>query len=424
MKYMFMFILIAVFSCLAVLKDVQANENTDFGSMTFELEQLKGSFQEMEQDYKKRISDLEEKVQRSQDIYIREREHDQVKPFYGTKGSLMNPDISIVGDMFYHFSDQSEGVGEFTDNDLFFREVELAIQGYIYPGIRAEFFPSWEVEDGEVEIEEAFINFLTLPFNTSLLLGRQRVRFGLVNPTHQEFQPWVDTPLAVQNFLGSHAYIDEGIDLSVMIPAFSIPVTIGLGAFDGDKSLGEHEDEHEEDGGETTLDIFESEPIEWKDHVFLAKINTNIPLSTNSDVSIGYSVMWDDNGAGPTAIHNGQFSFRYQFPYSYRKLLWQNEIYVADIDGRDVKSKGFYSMLKYNVNRFIDAGIRYDWSELGDNDDVHQWAVNPVLTWHLTETSYVRVQYRHGELEGFASVNEGLVQFVWGMGPHTHALEN
>jgi hypothetical protein len=97
---------------------------------------------------------------------------------------------------------------------------------------------------------------------------------------------------------------------------------------------------------------------------------------------------------------------------------------VADIDNRDVKSKGFYSLVKFNVTKFLDAGIRYDWSEPGDNDDVHQWAINPIFTWHLTEASYVRMQYRYAELEDFSSVNEGLVQFVWGMGPHTHQLSN
>lgn len=419
-----LFILIVVFSCLHFLKNVQAYENKNLNSMVFELEQLKGSFQEMEQDYKSRINNLEEKVQRSENIYIREREQKQVKPFYGTKGSLMNPDISIIGDMFYHFSDQSEGVGEFTDNDLFFREVELAIQGYIYPGIKAEFYPVWEVEEDKVEIEEAFANFLSLPLNSTILAGRQRVRFGQVNPIHQHFRDYVDVPLPIQNFLGTEGYIDDGIDASLLVPGVGIPLTLGFGIFDGEKSLAEDEKEDEDEEGENTLDIFESKPVEWNDHVFLAKINTNIPMSTNADVSLGYHIMWDDNGGGKTALHNGQISFRYRFPNSYRKLLWQNEIYVADIDERDVKSVGFYSLIKFNVNRFFAAGVRYDWSELGNDDEVHQWAINPILTFHLTEASYIRMQYRYAELEDFSSVNEGIVQFVWGMGPHTHSLNN
>lgn len=416
--------LIMVFLFTAFYLNAQADENMNSDSISFELNKLKDSFYEMEKDYKERIKDLEEKVRPLQDVYVREYEQEQTMPtrtFYGVKGSLMNPDISVIGDMFYHFSDQSEGVGEFTDNDLFFREVELAIQGYIYPGVRAEFYPVWEVEEEKVEIEEAFANFLTLPFNSTILIGRQRVRFGMVNPVHQHFRDYVDVPLPVQNFLSAEGYIDEGIDLSMMIPDISIPVTLGFGAFDGNKSLAEDEDE---EAVENTLDIFESKPIEWKDHVFLAKINTNVTLSINSDASLGYHIMWDDNGGGATAIHNGQFSYRYRFPLSYHKFLWQNEVYVADIDDRDVKSMGFYSLAKFNVTKFLDAGVRYDWSELGDNDDIHQWAINPIFTWHLTETSYVRMQYRYAELEDFSSVNEGLVQFVWGIGPHSHALSN
>ncbi len=475
------FIFIAVFGFLMSYNNVLANENVSLEEMAFELEQLKNAFRKMEQDNKARILAMEEQLKRqkteqdyksrigkmehdyktkirtleellgkqkieleqdykarirtleelleeemvyTQEAYARRTESEKIRPFYGTKGSLMNPDISILADTFYHFSDQKGGVGEFSDEDLFIREVEMAIQGYIYPGVRAEFFPAWEVESGHVEIEEAFANFLTLPFNSSLLVGRHRIRFGLVNPTHQHFRDYVDTPLTVQNFLGSHAYIDDGVDFSVMIPNISIPVTVGLGVFDGDKSLVKHE--HQEK--EHTSDIFKSKPVEFSDHVFLGKLNANIPLSDDSDISLGYHVLWDGNGAGNTAIHNGQLSFRYRFPYSYRKLLWQNEVYIADIDNRKVNSIGYYSLINFNLNRYLDAGFRYDWSELGDNDDAHHWAVNPILTWHMTEASYVRAQYRYGELEdstsGDKSVNEVILQFVWGMGPHSHKLKD
>ncbi|GJQ60561.1 MAG: hypothetical protein D8M57_17060 [Candidatus Scalindua sp. AMX11] len=404
----------------------------DYKTRIRSLEELLGTQKtEIEEDYDTKIRTLEELLaeerDRSQEEYMRitQRARADKRPvFYGTKGSLMNPDVSIIADTFYHFSDSKFGVGEFTDEDLYFREVELAIQGYIYPGVRAEFYPVWEVEEGKVEIEEAFANFLTLPFNSSLLVGRHRIRFGLVNPIHQHYRDYADVPLAVQNFLGVEGYIDDGINFSVMVPKISVPVELAFGIFDGDKSLAEEE---EEEDGSRTFDLFESEPVEFQDHVFLAKVNTNLLILPNFDVSLGYHVLWDGNGSGNTAIHNGQFSLRYRFPNSYHKVLWQNELYVADVDDRDITSKGFYSLAKYNINRFLDAGFRYDWSELGSNDDAHQWALNPILTWHLTESSYVRAQYRYGELEssssGNSSVNEGFIQFVWGLGPHSHGIK-
>ncbi len=399
------------------------------------LEELLGEQRaEIEYEYDIKIRSLEELIDiektRSQEEYagITQRARLQQRPFfYGTKGSFMNPDVSIIGDVFYHFSDSKFGVGEFADQELHFREVELAVQGYIYPGVRAEFFPVWEVEEGKVEIEEAFGNFLTLPFNSNLLVGRHRIRFGQVNPVHQHHRDYVDVPLAVQNFLGAEGYIDDGFNFSVMAPKIPIPVELGFGIFDGNKSLGE-EDEEEE--GSKTFNLFESQPVEFRDHVFLAKINTNLLLLPNLDISTGYHVMWDDNGGGNTAVHNGQFSLRYRVPNSWSKLLWQNEIYVADIDDRDVSSKGFYSFLKYTHNKFLDIGFRYDWSELGNTDDAHLWALNPIATWHLTETSYVRAQYRYAELEGSRytdnntnSSNEFFLQFVWGLGPHAHGIQ-
>ncbi len=113
------------------------------------LEELLGEQKaEIEYEYDIRISSLEELIDiertRSQDEHSRitKRAKLQQRPFfYGTKGSFMNPDVSIVADTFYHFSDSKFGVGEFGDEDMHFREVELALQGYIYPGVRAEFFP-------------------------------------------------------------------------------------------------------------------------------------------------------------------------------------------------------------------------------------------------------------------------------------------
>ncbi|MCP4269576.1 MAG: hypothetical protein GY777_29060, partial [Candidatus Brocadiaceae bacterium] len=413
MVKIFFFIVFSVFLTFNSLS--LANNNVTLNDLASELQKLKGAFQNMETDYKAKIENLEaqlkeqkteedysdkiakveqdyktrirsveeligkqkfeleqeydikihtieelldEEKNRSQDEYARitKRARTQQRPFfYGTKGSFMNPDVSIVGDAFYHFSDDKFGVGEFTDEDMFFREVELALQGYIYPGIRAEFFPVLEVEEGKAEIEEAFANFLTLPFNSNLLVGRHRIRFGLVNPEHQHHRDYADVPLAVQNFLGAHGYIDEGINFTVMVPKIPLPVELGFGIFDGDKSLGEHHDEdHEEEGeeeGSKLLEIFESEPVEFSDHVFLAKINTNLLIQPNFDVSLGYHVLWDGNGSGNTAIHNGQFSMRYRIPNSWSKILWQNELYVADVDDRDITSKGFYSLLKYSHSR-------------------------------------------------------------------------
>jgi len=348
--------------------------------------------------------------------------------------------------MFYHFSDSKYGVGETPDEDLRFREVEFAVQGYILPGVRAEFFPVWEVEEEKVEIEESFVNFLTLPLNSNLLVGRHRIRFGLVNPDHQHHRDYSDVPLAVQNILGAEGYIDEGIDFSIMAPKLPIPVEIGFGIFDGAKSLAEAEsgDANPKLPDGKAFNLFEkSTPVTFDDHVFLAKINTNLLLLPNLDISMGYHGMWDGNGSGDNvAIHNGQFQLRYRVPNSWSKILWQNEIYVTDLDertpgdedtigDRNVSSTGFYSLLKYTHNRFFDFAFRYDWSELGNTDDSFHWALNPIVTWHFTESTYLRAQYRYAELgsnrittgSNENSTNQVFLQMVWGLGPHAHGIQ-
>ena len=75
------------------------------------------------------------------------------------------------------------------------------------------------IEDGEtvVEIEEAWIETLSLAGGVSARMGRFFSNIGYLNSKHSHSWDFVDQPLAYQAFLGNQ-YIDDGVQLRWLAP--------------------------------------------------------------------------------------------------------------------------------------------------------------------------------------------------------------
>lgn len=69
----------------------------------------------------------------------------------------------------------------------------------------------------EVDIEEAFIDTLSLPAGFGLRFGRFYPEVGYLNTRHTHAWDWADTPLPLQGFLGNQ-YKDDGLRLSWVAP--------------------------------------------------------------------------------------------------------------------------------------------------------------------------------------------------------------
>ena len=215
-------LLIAMMSCPA---RAQAESN----DIKLELEKLKAEFEQIKTSYEARIRALEEKVaeqetlkatleQKQKEIQalneklteLEKREEVEVLagrleelekaevPRHkaapvGAYGGLMNPDVSVVVNV----------QGLVTDNDanpaderIMVKHSELALQGYLYPGIRADFIGAvgQHPEEGghvhtHVKVGEAYASFLDLPANFQLQLRRKLLDFGRLNPIHSAHWP-------------------------------------------------------------------------------------------------------------------------------------------------------------------------------------------------------------------------------------------
>jgi len=120
-----------------------------------------------------------------------------------------------------------------------------AFQGRLSPSVRGDLVVAAEQEyladdstEVDLHIEEAFISFLDLPGGLQAQVGRKLLAFGRLNPIHPHHWAFADTPLALNNLFGDHPWLDDGAEISYLVPT---PADIDLKVSAGDEAV---EDQH------------------------------------------------------------------------------------------------------------------------------------------------------------------------------------
>ncbi|MCS7228181.1 MAG: hypothetical protein NZ839_04380, partial [Endomicrobia bacterium] len=114
----------------------------------------------------------------------------------------------------------------------------------------------------------------------------------------------------------------------------------------------------------------------------------------------------------------------------YKIIKLQSEIYnlTRDTHNEHKNIFGGYLFLNYKFSKYYSLGTRFDFvEELNhqhnhNSEDHHkqQMSTNVLLTRNLTETTYLRLQYKYDMKN---SEHIGYIQTVFGFGPHSHMLE-
>lgn len=435
--------------CLNWLPVSYAQNTDQVEQLQNQLLELKQEFISMKTHYEKRISDLEFRLeQKDADTLPKHGPMvtDTSTPVgdasYAYSSSIMNPDISVIIDMKQNFNDD---VADDNRNKLTVGEAELQISGMLYPeiygfttiAVENEYSGESDVET-EVDLEEGYIQFLALPFNAQLLIGRKLIDFGLINPVHPHAWSFTDTPLVHQTLFGHHPWYDDGGQLSVLIPnPWDLFWETKFGIWNG-RTLG-HSHDHDD---ESTHAALEDSLVTWGDMVFTGRSYLNIPLGDSSDIGFGYSIAWDEHPM--TMLHGLDFTWRYRFANKNSWLKWQNELIIAHLDDSNFAHEheeeeheehhisnadpaGFYSMLEYAINKYWRIGTRWDYTELNENEDLDTWANSYFVTYKFHDNLFARVTYRYRDFPDTADLDqEGentlWFQLVWGLGPHSHNI--
>lgn len=358
---------------------------------------------------------------------------------------LQLPDISLIG--------QAQGLlsSDKRDEDrktLRLSEGEIAIQGYVYPNVRAEAYIVGAPAEGEFGFEEGFLSFngVTPLFNRpvknlNILVGRKFTPFGRTGEQHSHSWLYARQLIPRRNLVAEEALIGDGVLFRYLLPTGKkLYANLDLGVFNGE-------------GTEDTLASDPSAPLgtgvtprgigaAYNSRFYQGRLYLGYPLGRDTELEFGSSfangrvgLTNDDEDPSSALEFNGRAKLfgldagiRRYFGGD-RRLLLRTEYFRykpeggLTAEGGVGRAKGYYGLANYRFNRFNDVGLLYESSEFPQAPGQEERAYSLIYTRPFTEQFYVRLHGTRGTRPGEGRYNELRLQFTFGIGPHTHNLE-
>ncbi len=365
-----------------------------------------------------------------------------------TLPSEFNPAIGFVGETVTSYrskgSDKtgSDRPGGF---DVWARSLELNASASVDP-----FAKGWIVANASADsatgestfgIEEAALQTTSLPGNLTLTAGRFFGEFGRLGYIHDHELPFVNRPLALDEFIGGESRTDGG-QLNWLVPSeHYISITGGVGdQFGGDSPNPNNPGAKREFGGLN----------------FWGRASTSFDLTDNWSAEAGVSGLWnpkteDRGGAlvqpdGSTATEKQRRLAGVDFKLSYvplrdnqfKSFTWGTEVlfsdnnYLFDPNGipatgdeyrGDVSSLGMYSYVSYKWSRRWSAGFLFDYVQSAQNHNDETFAYSPFVTFALSHWNQLRLQYTHTDHDAASGLQPDdaiYLQWAWIIGAHSH----
>lgn len=421
-------------TALAVALIVAANPALAQTSQT-EIEALKAQMKQMQE----KIAQLEN-AQKSAPV-------PQPAPIASAPSNpnAFNPAISAVLNGHYGaFSDKESNISGFgigeeagrSGEGLTLDEAELNINANIDDKFFGNITAALAYEDGEteVELEEAYIKTLGLPYGLSAKAGRFFAPIGYINENHAHTDDFADRALPNRVFLNG-GYKDNGIQASIVLPT-DLYSEIGAFGFQGNDFPG---------GGNEG-----SDPGAYGAY---AKLGGDI--GDNQSWLAGFSMMHSkpENRIGndDNVTFNGDSnlyaaSLRYTWDPTgnpvEQQVTLQGEYFLRDENGTyediasgigavnyDGQQSGWYAQGVYKFLPEWRVGARYSRLDADDvpfdlvgtelNSNGHDpWNATTMVDWSNSEFSRIRLQYGYEELADDQQDNQILLQYIVSLGAH------
>jgi hypothetical protein len=344
----------------------------------------------------------------------------------GNRNYLLLPDISFVGQAKGLFSTDRR------DDDrrrTGLAEGEIAIQGFVYPNVKAEaYLVGAPAEDEPLGFEEGFLTFLGVRKNLNVWLGRKFVPFGRTGEQHNHSWLYARQLLPFRNLVAEEALVGDGVGFRYTLPTGKLFTNLAVGYWSGEGAG--------EISGAPFGDDVASGPGAGFDRRFLsARLWTGYALTPNSELELGGSYargrsqIVDDEentvGRGNVTLTGLDLSYRL-FLAGSKRLLLRTEYFgyrPNDFGGSVRKARGYYGLANYRFNPRDEVGFLYERSGFPQAPGERETALSLIYTRRFTEQFYGRIMGTHGDRPGEGSYSEARVQFTFGLGPHTHNLE-
>jgi hypothetical protein len=291
------------------------------------------------------------------------------------------------------------------------------------------------IEDGDtvVEIEEAWIETLSLPAGVSARFGRMFSNVGYLNEKHAHSWDFVDQPLAYKAFMGGQ-YIDDGARLSWLAPTdlyFELGGEIMRGdrypfAGAGNSGFGAHT-LHARLGGDVGISHSWQAGVSYlsgesKDR---ESGDEDDPLLFTGDIDVWVAeFVWKWSPNGNWRARN----FKFQFEYLHRS---ENGMYLL-ADGQELPwntdQDGWYAQAVYQFAPQWRIGARIDTLSGDDPGTAFNGSVlapadsspkrySLMADWSNSEFSRVRLQYTQDKA-GTTDDNQWGLQYIFSIGAH------
>jgi hypothetical protein len=356
--------------------------------------------------------------------------------------SLLNPEISFLGDFSYNWSDQA------IRNEFVLRGAELALQAPLDPYTRFKAFlvghqhathlefepegapPAEEdhahSDEISINVEEAYMEWVGLPWNSRVRLGKFRQQSGTLNRWHIHSLPSTDSPLALRNVFGPEGLVGLGVSLDFQLGslwASSNSLTIEI--TNGDNSMvfaGPH-------FSEPAFLIRHTGFFDLGDWSYFEVGITGLTGANNEEGtrdtrigSIDFNYLWEPEGKGK---HKG-LVIRGEF----LRTLFEEET------GTKVGANSWYTYITWQMARNLYVGMRIEDAELVsdriviDPDETFEaglglQAITAYVTYWQSEFVRLRLQVQRAERDvalasGPMDDNRAWLQVTFAAGPHKH----
>ncbi len=318
----------------------------------------------------------------------------------------LNPEISVNGDIFFVAGDNLK-------NQLQARHFELDFQSYLDPFTRMHVVFGYEGghsewgyseddhDEGEhdegheegghedehsgFDLEEGYLQWLNLPGNTSLTVGKKRQQFGILNRWHMHALPQTDYPWVIQESFGGHGLSGTGISVEWLMPALWADANeLIVEVMDGNNEV-----------------AFAGS--DWTKPSYLVFLKNYWDLSANTYFEADVTGLFGSTDPAGDLAHDfvaldlvydwyplGRELYR---GFEARGMLVRSWLDLED--GSSLDTWGSYLYAQYKFARGWIAGVRWDWVEDQRQAGHEFWGLSPYLTFWQSEFVRLRGQYSY-----------------------------
>ena len=331
------------------------------------------------------------------------------------------------------------------------QNVEAVFAGAVDPYFRGQANMIFQIDSsGEsgLEVEEAFLETISLPWDLQLRTGQFLTEFGRQNPTHPHSWAFVDQPLALARFLGSDGLRNPGARLSWLVPTpFYSELFLAIQNSQGETA---HSFRDSNEGNALFGRTVDQGSVKaFNDLLFAPRYALSFDLTDNQTFLAGVSGAFGPNGSGAdtdTQVYGVDWTWKWKSPRhqgGFPFVSWQSEVlwrryeagaagFDVDLDGvpdlflprETLSDYGSYSQLLYGFAKGWILGLRGDYvvgrgaSFSPDPDRDARWRISPNLTWFPSEFSKVRLQYNQDHRTGIGVDHSVWLQLEFLLGAH------